>query len=175
MKRNNLLMSASLIMVMVALGLNLHGALSEELIGWRDLGVFLDEISGWEPEGELKGSTSSMGGLSISQVSRSFTNVDQSIEIEIIDSGLNQMVFAGVKMAMNFEVDSSDEYIKKITIKNFPGIEKYEYDSKDGEVNLMIADRFLVKIEGDDIEDCSSLKDVAEKLDLEGLSQLAKK
>ena len=175
MKRNTFFMSAALLMVMAALGLNLHGALTDELIGWRDLGVFLDEISGWEPKGELKGSTTSMGGFSISQVSRSFTNDDQSIDIEIIDSGLNQMVFAGIKMAMNMEVDSSDEYIKKITIKNFPGMEKYEYDSQDGEVNLMIADRFLVKIEGDDLEDCSSLKAVAEKLDLEGLSNLAKK
>jgi hypothetical protein len=168
------LISLFMLTAVLGLGIYLYSSSAQELVGWRDLGKFLDNISGWEPEGDINGSTTSMSGFSISQASRDFTKDGKSIEIEIIDSGLNQMVFAAVKMAMSFEVDSSEEYIKKITIKNFPGMEQYDYDDKDGEVNLIIADRFLVKIEGSDLEDCSLLKDAAENMDLEGLAQLAK-
>jgi hypothetical protein len=83
------------------------------------------------------------------------------------------MAYAGIKMAMNFEIDTSDEYVKKVTIKGFPGIEKYEYEDEDGQVMLLVADRFVVQVEGENVPDTSELKNIAEALDLEGLAELA--
>jgi hypothetical protein len=85
------------------------------------------------------------------------------------------MAFAAYNMAMAFEVDTSDEYIKKIEISGFPGFEKYEYASNEGMINIAVEKRFLVQIEGEKFEDCGPLKKVAESLDLAGLAKLAKK
>jgi hypothetical protein len=107
-------------------------------------------------------------------VEREYSSGEKELKITIIDGAYAQMAYAGIKMAMNFEMDTSEEYVKKITIKGFPGIEKYEYEDKDGQVLLLVADRFVVQLEEENAPDTSELKKIAEELDLEGLAKLAK-
>ena len=146
-----------------------------ELINWRELVPFLIDIPNWTAEGDAEGSSVSMGTFSVSQAEREYTSGDSRMKIQIIDSGANQMAFAAYKMAMAFEVDTSDEYIKKVEIKGFPGFEHYKYADKEGIVHLSIEDRFLVQLEGGQFDDCGPLKTAAESLDLAGLAKLIKK
>jgi hypothetical protein len=143
-------------------------------VNWRELTPFLVDIPGFEAEGGPEGSTVSMGNYKVSQAEREYSSGEKELKITIIDGAYAQMAYAGIKMAMNFEMDTSEEYVKKVTIKGFPGIEKYEYEDKDGQVMLLVADRFVVQMEEEDIPDTSELKQIAEKLDLEGLAKLAK-
>ncbi|MDH5384350.1 MAG: hypothetical protein OEY18_06550, partial [Candidatus Aminicenantes bacterium] len=75
---------------------------------------------------------------------------------------------------MNYEIDTSEEYIKKTTIKGYPGVEQYEYEDKDAQILILIGDRFIVTLEGDNFENTSELKSIAESLDLDGIAKLAK-
>jgi len=143
-------------------------------VNWRELIPFLIDIPGFEADGEPEGSTVTMGNYKVSQAEREYSSGDKALQISIVDGAYAQMAYAGIKMAMNFEMDTSEEYVKKVTIKGFPGIEKYEYEDKDGQVILLVADRFVVQLEEDNVPDTSELKKIAEVLDLEGLAKLAK-
>ncbi len=143
-------------------------------VNWRELVPFLTDVPGFEAEGNAEGSTMTMGTYKVSQAEREYSSGEKELRITIIDGAYAQMAYAGIKMAMNFEMDTSEEYVKKVTITGFPGIEKYAYEDKEGQVMLLVADRFVVQLEEDNIPDTSELKEIAEMLDLDGLAKLAK-
>jgi len=144
-------------------------------VNWRDLVPFLIDIPGYDADGAPEGSTTSMGGFKISQAERGYTSGDKELQIEIIDGANASMVYQGFKMGMNFEVDTSEEYLKKIEIKGFPGIEQYDYQDREAQVILLIGDRFLMTFDGENYpKDGSELSKIAEAFDLEGMADLAK-
>lgn len=143
-----------------------------EPVNWRELTPFLIDIPDWEAEGEAEGSTISMAGFKVSQAERSYTAENKNLNMTIVDGGYVPMVYAGMKMAMSVEVDTAEEYIKKITIKDFPGVEKYEYESMNAEVMILVGDRFLVQLKGENFDNTTELKEIANLLDLEGLADL---
>ena len=99
-----------------------------------------------------------------------------SLTITITDSGYVQMVMAGIQMMMQFEVDSSEEYVKKVTVGDFAGVETYNYEDKDAKLILVLKDRFLVQLEGEGFEkdQVSELVAIAGSLDLNAIAALAK-
>jgi len=143
-------------------------------VNWRELIGFLVDIEGWEAQDEPEGQTTTMANFKMSQASRDYTSGDKDLEIEIIDGGYVPMIYQGLRMAMNYEIDSSDELVKKITIKGYPGIERYTYDDEDAEVILLVKDRFVVNIRCDNVPDTTEAKEIAEMLDLDGIAALAK-
>ena len=164
------------IILIFAVGIMALAQTPVEPIHWSKLMPFLADLGGWEAEGDAEGQTTNMMGMSVTVVERSYTNENRSLKITITDSGYVQMVLAGIKMMMQFEVDSSEEYIKKVTVDGFPGVEKYNYDDKDAELILILEDRFLVLLDGDEIEkgQVSELTSIAKALDLKGIAALAK-
>ena len=143
-------------------------------VNWRKLTPFLIDIEGWESEGDAEGSTISMGEFKMSQAERSYSAGDKSLEIEIVDGAYVPMFYASFTTLAAFEVDTSEEYIKKVTIKGFPAVEKYEYDDKDAELMIVVADRFLVHLQGEDFKNAAELKKIAKLLHLKKLAAIAK-
>jgi len=174
LKLNSFLSLFILISFAISSSLLAQGQEQVEPVNWRELAPFIIEIPGWKTEGKPEGSTASMGNFKISQVERNYSAKDKNLKIEIVDGAFAQMVYAGFKMAMGFEIDTSEEYIKKATIKGFPGVEEYNYEDKEASVMVLVADRFLVSLEQDNAKDTSELKAIAEKLDLKGLAKLVK-
>jgi len=158
----------------LSIALFAQGQKSVDPVNWRELVPFLADIQGWDAKGEAEGSSFSMGNYKVSKASREYSSGDKGLEIEIVDGGFAPMVYAGIKMAMSFEIDTSDEYLKKITIKNYPGVEKYQYRNKEAEVIILISERFVVTLKGDNFEDTKELKAIAETLDLDGIAALGK-
>jgi hypothetical protein len=143
-------------------------------VSWRELVPFMIDVSGWEAEGKPEGQSVSMGDFKISQAEREYTAGDRSLNVSLVDGGFVPMVYAGIKMAMNFEVDSSEEYIKKIEVNGFPGVEQYNYESKEAELMILIAERFLLHFEGENFDnDASELVTIAAGFDLAGIAALA--
>ena len=143
-------------------------------LNWRDLVPFLIDLQGWDALGDGEGETMTMGTFKMTQVERSYESGDRSLEIEIVDGGYAPMAYAAINMAMSFEIDNSEEYLKKTAVNNFPGIEKYTYDDKEAEVMILIEERFIVRLAGENFEGTSELIDIAKNLDLVGLAKLAK-
>jgi hypothetical protein len=142
-------------------------------VNWRELTPFLIEFQGWDAEGDAGGDSVSMMNFKISQAERDYSSGDRSMTITIVDGGFVPMVYAGFKMSMGFEVDSSEEYVRGVTIAGFPGIEQYTYGNKEAKVMVLLNDRFLVTLDGENFDDSSGLIDIAKALDLNGIVALA--
>ena len=105
-------------------------------------------ISGWEAENaksEAMGSAMFGGGIT---AERSYVKGDSRVNVKIItDSPMMQgmmMMFSNPMMAT-----SDGGRLEKISGEK--AIVKYSGDNKDGNINMVIAGRFLVTVEGNDV------------------------
>ncbi len=143
-----------------------------EPVGFRELETVLPEISGWqrdEPRGERMSSP-----MPFSQTEATYTMGDSRVEVKIVDSAFSQLMLAPLAMFMSagYEKESSDGYEKSINLGGNPGFEKWNAKRKDGELNLVIAQRFLVTVEGDNLADTKVLQEFASKIDAGKLTGL---
>jgi len=96
------------------------------------------------------------------------------VEVKIVDSAFSQLLVAPWAMFMTtgYQRETSEGYEKSVNVGGNPGFEKWNSDDKDGELNLVVAKRFLVTIEGNNINDAKVLHDFASKLDTGKLAGL---
>ena len=134
--------------------------------------IAVDPPEGWKLSQKPKGTTMK-SPMQMSEAEVEFQSGDKKkIEIKIVD-GLGGMIpFVG--MIRGMEMESSEEYLKPIEIQGFKGTEKFQHKNKEGEIILPVANRFLITIEGEGMDNTEVLKDVAGKLDLKKLSGMGK-
>jgi hypothetical protein len=143
-----------------------------EPVRFQDLQTALPEISGWqrgEPTGERMTSP-----VPFSQSEANYTMGDANVSVKVVDSAFSQMLIAPWAMFLTagYERESNEGYEKSVTIGGHPGFERYNKADKDGELNIVVAKRFLVTIEGDNIDDTKVLHDFASKIDASKLEAL---
>lgn len=132
----------------------------------------IDPPEGWQVAEKPQGKTLK-SPVQMSEAEVKFrSGDDKDIEIKIVDGLGSMMPF--MSLAQGMEMESSEEYVKPIEIQGFKGTEKFEYKGKEGEIILPVANRFLVTLEGEGMDDNEILKEVAGKLDLKKLAGLAK-
>lgn len=141
-------------------------------VSFQQLETVLPEVSGWERE-KPRGERMTMP-VPFSQTETTYTNGDARIEVKIVDSAFNQLLVSPWAMFMStgYAKETSEGYEKAVTVGGNPGFEKWNTDDKDGELNLVVAKRFLVTIEGNNINDAKVLQDFASKLDTGKLAGL---
>ncbi|MFQ6082204.1 MAG: hypothetical protein ACE5WD_02460 [Candidatus Aminicenantia bacterium] len=172
-KRNLWIATVLGMMFVIFLGAIIAQEKPVEPVNFRELIPFLKDISGWTGE-KPEGSTISYGEYKLSQVSRSYSSGEKELTINILDGAYVPMAYASFQMMRAFEIDTSDEYIRKIEISGFPAVERYEYDDKEGTIIIFVRERFLVTLEESGIKNTSGLRDIAQSLDLKGLAALVK-
>ncbi|HEY0876528.1 MAG TPA: hypothetical protein VGD94_23845 [Vicinamibacterales bacterium] len=143
-----------------------------EPVRFQDLIALLPEIDGWEqeqPTGERMTSP-----FPTANAKATYTKGDARIDVEVVDSGFNQLLLAPAMMFLQsgYSVENTSGYEKATTVNGQPGWEKWDIPSKSGEVNALVGKRFLVTIEGDNIDDTNILKEVASKIDFGRLAAL---
>ena len=143
-------------------------------VNWRKLAPFLTDLKGWETSGKINGSTVSTGTFKMSIVKGDFVRDGRKLEIQITDGGYVPMAYAAFKAMSQFEIDTSDEYVKKTKIKEFVAIETYQFKRKMATIIILVVDRFMVQLEARGMKDTSELKAIAQLLDLKALAALAK-
>jgi len=127
---------------------------------------------GWELTEKPKGTTlKSPVPLSEAEVAFS-SGEDKRLEVKITDGLGGVLPFLG--LAHSMEMESSEEYQKPITIQGFKGMETYKFKDKEGELQIAVANRFLLTLTGYGMENNDLLKEVAGKMDLKKLASLAK-
>jgi HPt (histidine-containing phosphotransfer) domain-containing protein len=136
-----------------------------EPVSFQSLQAALPEVSGWqraEPTGERM-----TAPVAYSQTDVDYTMGDASVNMKIVDSAFSQLLIAPWTMFLTagYEEQTSDGYEKSINVGGNPGFEKWSMSGKSGELNLVVAKRFLVTIEGNNINDTKVLHDFAAKVD----------
>lgn len=148
-----------------------NGGKAIDPVSFRDLQTALPTLSGWtqaKPQGERMTSP-----VSFSQTEVDYTNGEQEVEVKIVDSGFNQILLAPWTMflAAGYEKETEEGYEKSFKLGEHPGFEKWNSEDKRGELNFVVAKRFLVSVEGK-VDDAKVLHEFAEKVDTSKLVAL---
>ncbi len=141
-------------------------------VSFQQLQTALPEIAGWE-RGKPRGEKMTMP-VAFSQSEATYKSGRSVIEVKIVDSAFSHLLIAPwtIFLTAGYERQSSEGYEKSINVGGHPGFEKWDSDDRDGALNLVVAKRFLVTIEGRRIEDTKVLHDFAAKMDTGKLAAL---
>jgi hypothetical protein len=142
-----------------------------DAIHFKELIPFVDiKIPGWTMQGKPSGSTMKQGKVVLSEARASFKAGDQTLEVIVLDFAGKPIPFM---MMPQMEMETSEETVRTTEVQGCKALETYRTKDKHGELNISVANRFWVKIDGEGIDNLQVLKDVAQQLDLKKLATLA--
>ena len=72
-------------------------------------------------------------------------------------------------LTSGYEKETENGYEKSVKVGEFPGWEKWNSAGKDGELNAIVNKRFMVQVEGRNIDDPKTLHDLLAATDLKKL------
>jgi len=138
-----------------------------------DLLPFVDlKLPGWQMDGKPSGSTLKQGDFQVSEAQARFRAGDRTLEISILDfSGQPLPFLAG---GQQLDMETGEERVRTTTVQGFKALETFRTQDRQGELNIGVADRFWVKLDGDAIDSPEVLHAAAGQMDLKKLATLAK-
>ena len=152
--------------------IGLVGPVWAGVVNFTELLPFVDiKIPGWTMEGQPCGATLKQGKVMVSEVRVSFKAGDQTLEIIIMDFLGKTIPFLTGEQV---QLESGEETARNTEVQGFKAFETFRLQVKQGELNISVADRFWVKIDGEGIDNLEVLTKVAQKMDLKKLATLAK-
>jgi len=143
-----------------------------EVVNFKELLPFVDfKLPGWAMEGKPCGTTLKQGNVMVSEARASFKAGDKSLEIIIMDFLGKTIPFL---MGQHLEMEGSEETMRTTEVLGFKALETFRHHDKQGELNISVADRFWVKLDGEGIDNLEALKNIAQQMELKKLATLAK-
>ena len=138
------------------------------------LPILPDAPSGWAAD-KPEGSTSDVGGFKITNVHRDYHKGEGNnaplVSISILDSAANPDYVAATTATWKSSSESLEGYSKSVTIDGNPGFEAYEREQKHASLWVMIANRYFVQIEVQNLEP-KELQEWIKRVDLKKLSTI---
>jgi len=136
-------------------------------VDFRDLKALLPETTANLKRTEATGEKTGAMGFTVSMAKGQYSGEgDASVSIEIVDTGgiagMATMAMAAWTMA-DIDKETTTGYEKTTKIEGFKAFEKYDNEGKDGEINVLVADRFVVNVHGNNVtvdQMKESLKDI---------------
>ncbi len=140
-------------------------------VSFRDLmATFPESFAGWErgkPTGERMSSP-----VNFSAAEVRFRKGESSLELKITDSGFNQMLIAPFAMFLTagYEKETEKGYEKSVKVGDYPGWEEWNDEGKDGELNAIVNKRFMVQVQGRNIDGPKTMHDLVAATNLKQLA-----
>jgi hypothetical protein len=143
-----------------------------DVVNFKELLPFVDiNIPGWTMEGKPSGTTLKQGTVMLSEARVAFRAGDQTLEVVIMDFLGKTIPFL---TGQHLQMESSEEIVRTTEVQGFKAIATFHHPDRQGELNISVADRFWVKLDGDGIENLEVLTDIVQRMDLKKLATLAK-
>jgi hypothetical protein len=141
-----------------------------EPVAFQTLQSHLPKVSGWEMD-EPEGERMTMP-VPFSQVETKYTRGETRIDAKIIDTGFAQLLMApwSMMMAAGYSRESSSGYEKSTSVSGNPAIEKWNKSEKNGEIDVLVGKRFMLSLEGHDLNDIKQLQDFASNFNLSAIA-----
>jgi hypothetical protein len=142
-----------------------------EPVSFRELQGFFPDISGWEKE-KPKGE-SMTAPVKFSQAETVYTKGDARIEVKIVDTAMSKLMTLPYQMFLmaNYSRETDSGYEKAAKVGGSPGWEKWDSEAKRAELGVIVGQRFIVTVDGNDT-DVKTVHDVVGKMDLAKLAGL---
>lgn len=136
-----------------------------EPMTFQALETALPDVSGWEkgkPEGERMTSP-----IPFSKTEADYTKGEEQVQVSITDTAAAAMMLMPVRMmvASGYSRETSNGYEKAVSVNGMPGVEKWSSANKDGELTVLVGDRFIVQLDGHNVSGVKTLHDFAAKTD----------
>ena len=144
-------------------------------IDFRKLKELLpEEIAGFKRT-EASGEKTGAMGFTISTAESKYKgNGNSSVKVEIFDTGgvagVATMSLAAWTMA-DIDKETENGYEKTTKLEGHKAFEKYDALNKSGELNVLVADRYVVNVNGNNVS-VDKLKSILGDMDLEKLADL---
>jgi hypothetical protein len=146
-----------------------------EPVNFRDLKALLPASLSGFTRGEASGERNAAMGMNVAEAHTEFTTEDgKSIRIKITDFG---SMSGAIKMAAfawtmaDIDRESGNEYERTSTYNGHKAFERYNSADRRGEITVLIAGRFAVEVEGNDV-DMSEIKGALSKVDVAKLASM---
>ncbi len=153
------------------------GVGSYEPVDFRKLKEVLPQELAGLTRGDTSGEKNNAFGIAVSTAKQSFRTEDGSkaVRFEVTDPGSLAGPFALANMWMNLEIDkeTNDGYEKTSTVGGRKLHEKWSKNGKNGEVTLIVGNRFMVEVKAngiamDDVKALLAKVDVAKLESMKG-------
>ncbi len=124
-------------------------------VDYRDLKDLLPKKMAGMPRTEHDGQRTKTYGIEIATASAVYTSEDRRLNVSITDAtGLGAAMMALASWSnMEFDREGDDGYERTTTIEGYKAFEQYNRKDRSGSVALLVENRFIVAIEGSQIEE----------------------
>ena len=144
------------------------------LVDFRALKALLPESIGGLRRVSASGEKGAAMGMGASHAEGRYKGDGQAqLTVKLVDTaGLGGLAMAAFGLA-TVEIDKETEhgYERTSTLGGHKAFEKYDNQSKRGEIKLLVANRFVVEVDGDDIP-MEAIKEAVSKIDVGKLQAL---
>jgi hypothetical protein len=142
-------------------------------VDFEELKALLPDIAGWT-RSDVHGEQQTAMGMSQSNAKARYTKGESTIQIEITDSTMNQILLAPMAMFITsgYEEKSDDGYKKAVQVGGFPGFEEWEKGAKHGQTTAIVANRFIVAADAHSVEGPDVARKAVESVNLAKLAGL---
>lgn len=160
---------------MGAMGTVATGGKKVETVDFRELKAMLPASLSGLKRTDATGEKTAAMGMQISTAEGSYSSEDgKSVTLKIADigslSGLAGMA-AYAWAANEIDRESDNEYEKTTKFKGYKALEKYNKQSRSGELSVLVGSRFVVEVDGSNI-DMNALKAALSAVDLGKLDHM---
>jgi hypothetical protein len=143
-----------------------------EPVSFRELQTVFPELPGWEM-GKSTGEKMT-SPVSFSKASVTYRKGEAQIEASLVDSGFNQLLLLPYAWISNmgYEKETESGYEKAVKVAGHPGFEKWDGAGREAEVNAFVSKRFILQLEGSNVDDARVLHQLAEAANLGKLAAM---
>ncbi len=145
-----------------------------EPVNFRELKEMLPERAAGMERTEATGEKNGAMGFSLSQAEGKYKEGDASMTINIVDTGgVGGMAMMGMAAWAMAEIDkeTTTGYERTTKIDGNKAYEKYDSKRENGELNVLVADRFVVSVKGRKVS-MDQMKDTLDDLNLDKLAKM---
>ena len=145
---------------------------ASEPVAFRELQGLFPDLDGWT-KGKPTGEQVSVG-IKMSRAEVRYERGESSMEMEITDSSLNQAMIApfAMMLATGYEKESAHGFERSAKVGGQDGWERWDSEERGGELNAVVAKRFIVKIAGSNVDDLTPLHKLADSANLARLADM---
>lgn len=124
------------------------------------------------PRKEASSEKTGAMGFQVATANGRYREGDSSIEVSIVDVvGTGAIMGMAAWAMIDVDKESESGYEKTTTYKDHKAFEKYNNNNKDGEVAVIVANRFVVSVKGNNV-DMDKIKATLDDIDLGKLADM---